>query len=48
MAASADVLIESFPVGYMKTLGLDFDSLKTDNPGLVMASITPFGQTGPW
>ena len=41
MAASADVLIESFPVGYMKTLGLDFDSLKTDNPGLVMASITP-------
>ena len=48
MAASADVLIESFPVGYMKTLGLDFDILKTDNPGLVMASITPFGQTGPW
>ncbi len=48
MPASADVLIESFPVGYMKTLGLDFDILKTDNPGLVMASITPFGQTGPW
>ena len=48
MAASADVLIESFPVGYMKRLGLDFDTLKTDNPGLVMASITPFGQTGPW
>ena len=48
MAATADVVIESFPVGYMKSLGLEFDSLKTANPGLVMASITPFGQTGPW
>ena len=48
LAASADVIIESFSVGYMKYLGLDFDSLKTNNPGLIMASITPFGQTGPW
>ena len=48
MTATADVVIESFSVGYMKSLGLDFDSLKTANPGLVMASITPFGQTGPW
>ena len=48
LVASADVLVESFPVGYMKSLGLDFDSLKPGNPGLVMASITPFGQTGPW
>ena len=48
LAASADVVIESFPVGYMKSLGLDFDSLRAGNPGLVMASVTPFGQTGPW
>jgi crotonobetainyl-CoA:carnitine CoA-transferase CaiB-like acyl-CoA transferase len=48
LAASSDVIIESFSVGYMKSLGLDFDSLKKDNPGLIMASITPFGQTGPW
>ncbi len=48
LVASADVLIESFPVGYMQSLGLDFDSLKTNNSGLIMASITPFGQTGPW
>ncbi|MBC8279240.1 MAG: CoA transferase [Chloroflexi bacterium] len=48
LVVSADVLIESFSVGYMQSLGLDFDSLKADNPGLVMASITPFGQTGPW
>lgn len=48
LAASADVIIESFPVGHMKSLDLDFDTLKADNPGLVMASVTPFGQTGPW
>ena len=48
VAASADVLIESFPVNYMQSLGLDYDSLRQVNPGLIMASITPFGQTGPW
>ncbi|KAA1282976.1 MAG: CoA transferase [Chloroflexota bacterium] len=48
LAASADVLIESFPVNYMQSLGLDYDSLRQVNPGLIMASITPFGQTGPW
>lgn len=48
MVATADVMIESFPVGYMKSIGLDFDTLKAINPGLVMASVTPFGQTGPW
>ena len=48
LAEAADVLVESFPPGYMKSLGLDFDSLKSANPGLVMASVTPFGQTGPW
>ncbi|MEE3248615.1 MAG: CoA transferase, partial [Chloroflexota bacterium] len=48
LVASADVLIESFPVGYLKSLGLDYDALKNTNSGLVMASVTPFGQTGPW
>jgi len=48
LVGSADVLIESFPVGYMKSLGLDFESLKTINTGLIVASVTPFGQTGPW
>ena len=48
LAASADVLIESIPVNYMQSLGLDYDSLRQVNPGLIMASITPFGQTGPW
>ena len=48
LVAAADVVVESFPVGYLKGLGLDYDSLQEANHGLVMASITPFGQSGPW
>ena len=48
LAAAADVVVESLPVGYLKNLGLDYESLRAANPGLVMASISPFGQTGPW
>lgn len=44
---TADVLIETFPPGYMKSLGLDYEALEGINPGLVMCSIAPFGQTGP-
>ena len=46
--AEADVLIESFPSGYMEALGFDYESLETRNPKLVHVSVTPFGQTGPW
>ena len=48
LATTADVVVESLPVGYMKSLGLDYDALRELNPGLVMASISPFGQSGPW
>ena len=48
LVEKADVVVETFPVGHMKSLGLDYESLKVVNPGLVMASITPFGQSGPW
>ena len=48
LAEKADVVVESLPVGYLKTLGLDYESLSESNPGLVMASISPFGQTGPY
>ena len=48
LAKTADVLIESFPVGHMESKGLGFDSLNAIKPSLVMASVTPFGQTGPW
>jgi crotonobetainyl-CoA:carnitine CoA-transferase CaiB-like acyl-CoA transferase len=43
-----DVLIESFTPGYMAGLGLSFERLKEQNPRLIMASITGFGQTGPY
>ena len=44
----ADILIENFRPGVMKKLGLDFASLSTLNPKLIYASITGYGQTGPW
>ena len=43
----ADVLIESFDPGYLASIGLDYATLAARNPGLVYASVTPFGQTGP-
>jgi crotonobetainyl-CoA:carnitine CoA-transferase CaiB-like acyl-CoA transferase len=44
----ADVLIESNPPKKMSRLGLDYKNLSKLNPSLVMTSITPFGQTGPY
>jgi len=43
-----DVFIEDTPPGAMGKLCLDFGELRKINPRLVMASITPFGQTGPY
>jgi benzylsuccinate CoA-transferase BbsE subunit/naphthyl-2-methylsuccinate CoA transferase subunit len=48
LAKKADAVIESMPVGYLASLGLDYKSLSVVNPALVMTSITPFGQTGPY
>ena len=48
LVARADILIESFRPGYMGSLGLGYEDLRRDNPGLVYTSITPFGQTGPY
>jgi crotonobetainyl-CoA:carnitine CoA-transferase CaiB-like acyl-CoA transferase len=47
LISQADVLIENFKVGGLRKYGLDYDSLRASNPGLVYASITGFGQTGP-
>lgn len=44
----ADVLVEDRPPGAMAELGLSYDVLKRANPQLIMTSITPFGQTGPY
>ena len=48
LALSSDVLLETGPPGYMDTLGLGYESFSAESPGLVYASITPFGQTGPY
>ena len=48
LAAAADVIVESFPPGYLAARGLDHATLARDNPALVMTSVTPFGQTGPY
>ncbi len=48
LARSVDVIVESFQPGYLASLGLDHASLEAENPGLIMTSITPFGQTGPY
>ena len=48
LAAQADVLVESAAPGTLARLGLGYDELKQLNPNLVLTSITPFGQTGPY
>ncbi len=47
LAETADVVLESFQPGTMAAMGLAYDDLAAINPGIVMASITAFGQTGP-
>jgi len=44
----ADVVTENFSVGTMERLGLGYEDLRPVNPGLVYASITAFGQHGPY
>jgi len=44
----ADVLVENFSPGVMQRLGLDYETVKNINPGIVMTSISNFGQSGPY
>ena len=48
LADWADVVIESFMPGQMARFGLDYGTLRTTNPGLVMVSTALMGQTGPY
>ncbi len=48
MVKDADILIENYRPGVMKRLGIDYEVLSAINPALVYASISGFGQTGPW
>jgi formyl-CoA transferase len=47
LIAGADVVVENFRPDVKHRLGIDYASLAADNPGLVYASISGFGQTGP-
>ena len=44
----ADVVIENFRPGTMEKWDLSYESLAADNPGLIMARVSGFGQTGPY
>lgn len=47
LAKVSDVFMENFKVGDLKRYGLDYDSIREMNPGIVYCSLTGFGQTGP-
>ena len=46
--AEADVVVQNFATGVMDRLGLGYDVLKRINPRIILASISGFGQTGPY
>jgi crotonobetainyl-CoA:carnitine CoA-transferase CaiB-like acyl-CoA transferase len=48
LAQGADILLESYPPGYMDSLGIGYAQLSAKNPKLIYTGITPFGQTGPY
>ena len=48
LAREADIVLENFKVGGLARYGLDYESLRRENPSLIYCSITGFGQTGPY
>lgn len=48
LARRADVLVENFKVGTMAALGLGYEVLRAENPGLIYCAITGYGQDGPY
>lgn len=48
LAASSHVVLESFRPGVMARLGIGFEALRAVNPKIVFASVSAYGQTGPW
>ena len=48
LIAGADIVIENFRPGAMEKWGLGYETLAKDNPGLILARISGFGQTGPY
>lgn len=47
LARESDILLENYKVGALARFGLTYDDLKPENPGLIYASVTGFGQDGP-
>jgi crotonobetainyl-CoA:carnitine CoA-transferase CaiB-like acyl-CoA transferase len=45
---TADFVLESFPPGHMDSLGLGYEALRRINPRIILISISPFGQKGPY
>ena len=48
LAERADVVVENFKPGVTRDMGIDYESLRAANPGLIHASITGFGTRGPY
>jgi crotonobetainyl-CoA:carnitine CoA-transferase CaiB-like acyl-CoA transferase len=48
LVRSADIVLSNFKPGVIGSLGLDYDSLKDVNPGIVVVDSSAFGPTGPW
>jgi crotonobetainyl-CoA:carnitine CoA-transferase CaiB-like acyl-CoA transferase len=48
LAKTADVMMENYKVGDLKRYGLDYETIKAINPGIIYCSVTGFGQTGPY
>ena len=48
LVKSADFVLESFPPGYMNELGLGYDTLRQINSRIILTSVSPFGQSGPY
>ena len=48
LAETADVIVENYRPGAMKKLGVDYEAVRAVNPRVIYASISGFGQTGPW
>ncbi|MFD1881265.1 CaiB/BaiF CoA transferase family protein [Paracoccus pacificus] len=48
LARTADVIVENYRPGVVKKLGIDYETISAINPGIIYASISGFGQTGPW
>jgi len=48
LVKTSDILLENYRPGVTKRLGIDYETLSKINPRLIYASISGFGQTGPW